>query len=958
MTRAATSAELAAMRSDGMFGRLYAIFDEPEVVYQCQVNQTFGTHDKIAQVSYDNASGALLSVVYGMTVYVGTTPGTWDVGVARVRKPWTMDTAYIGETSEIAWADNLYLTVVDEFSVWPRHLRVHADGTTWMDYDVPYSNQHNAFAPVPCLGVDRVVKLTGTSLDVALDATQSWVINGSISGYSWEIISAAGASLIGASTGTPTLTVTQAGRVTVACTVTASNGKTSTGYRNVYVWDDDHPPAEIVLESFSGSTERGGFELNIRLAQPKTIRNMQKVILFSDESTPVSPNAGAENIVAVGWIDEANCTLDASGGDAVIAVKGAHYWLDKISGYPSGIESSMGTPSKWTQIQDLTVDKMLYHLLYWRTTVTNCCDVYLTGDTRTATAINAATGSLWRQIQMIAQETILATPICDPFGRLYVQVDANYLPTEDRSAIPVIETLTDNDYRSVSIVYRATRNISRLELSGMAGKTSLFSLAPGHVFSRTGAVIQRDRILLASQQQANILAGLIMARENRAYDFEISLAAANRLITLAPRQYITLTIQSGDTPAGILYSGNVIPREININHNPDTGAFDVSITAEPETFGDLNVNGDVPLNDDSGDTWKPPSFPPPPLPPLPPLPGPLPTSTPRFALLLTSDGLYWTETLDLYSPIWIGLNEGFEEQDYTNGFIDMGCNQNGKYYVASRYQLYSGMTGYPAQLIKSRDDLESDIPPDPIWGTPASIQALGVNPVADEVAFIAGQVYPASKSYYFYGITSKTLLSLYVNDRGNLSWGKSGVLATYVTGVGFDRAVARFSLGAAVEDYHAYIPGPTFSFYHVRPPDGIGDRVLCYYPAPNAVNSSVFLVNNGETISSLTTNALSAAAFGNDYNKILGVIGQNPYKSTNAGIDWTPLSWPKLNADNSSIVALDDDRWVWAVRGWRLLEQPSVLYTPDFGETFVDKTGNLMDVSSGDFRAIRLKVFP
>lgn len=972
MTRAATSDELNIMRSDGLAARLFAIIDQPVTVYACQVNQAFTTHNKIAQVTYDNASGTLANALPGMTVLVGSTPGAWDKGLTRVRKTWTASIAYLGEMSEIDWADKLYLTVIDEFSIWPRHLRVAADATAWMDYDIAYSNQHSSLNPVPCMGPDRILKLTGASVSTQLSASSSWVIGSSISGYAWSVVRGSGASLANANTATPTLTATATGRILLQCVVTAANGKTATGYRNVYVYDAANPPTEIMLESLSGSRERGGFEFSISLPTPPgfAARDYRKVVLFGEEQPqPIAPIPGAENVLAIGWMDESECQVDDKNGLASLSVKGAHYWLDKITGYPAGIENTSGTPARWTQINSLTVDKMFWHLLYWRTTLPNCVDFFLTGDSRQSSAFNAPTGSLWRQIKAIAEESILAAPICDPYSRLFANVDENYTPESNRSAIPVIQTLTRDDFQSVSFTHRPVSDISRVELSGIAllnnqGR-ALFSLSPGHVFSRFGAPLQKDRLLLSSQSQANELAGLVFGRESRAFDFDITLTGPNRLISLAPRQYLQLEIAAGDTPAGIAYSGRVIPREISIDHDPETGAMITSLTAEPETFAAPNTNGDIPLNDEDNNFWTPPPFIPPPLPPLPPLPGPLPGAAPRFALLLTSTGLFWTETFDLDAPVWISLNEGFREKDFIDGFVGLSCNQNGRYYLATSRQVYSGVVGWPAYVCKSEEELEVELPETPPYYVPYHIGAIGCNPAAeDEYAFLAGLSYPVSIGYFHIGssegVAFRESLDYYLEGYGSISWGDDGILNTYSYGVGWNGLVSRFALDGQTEEYASNVGGNVGNnFRHVRSPSLVGNRILTFYPGTSSGILSKFFIDGGETEESTLTKSLTAIAFDDSALLVLANESTSCIRSTDAGQTWENITtFPKENANNSVIQCIDANRWVWAARGNPATESPSVLYTPDFGDTFIDKTGNLLDVAGLSFSNIGIKVFP
>lgn len=971
MTRPATPSELAIYRSDGLSARLFAIIDQPATVYQCQVNQTFTTHDKIAQITYDNASGTLASVLPGMTVLVGSTPGAWDKGLARVRKAWTANTAYIGETSEIAWADNLYLTVIDEFSIWPRHLRVAANGTAWMDYDIAYSDQHNAFAPVPCLGPDRVLKLTGASVSTQLNASASWVIGSSISGYSWSILRApAGTTITNANTATPTLTATAAGRILLQCAVTAANGKISVGYRNVYIYDASNPPAEITLEDFSGSFERGGFEFSFNLPTPPGFapRDYCKVVLFAEEQPQsIGPISGVENILAIGWLDASECQVDDKKGTSTLSVKGAHYWLNKITGYPSGIENVNGAPNAWTKIQNLTVDKALWHLLYWRSTLPNCTDFFLTGDARKATALQAPTGSLWAQIKTLAQESILAAPVCDPYSRLFVQVDANYLPESERGSIPEVMSLTKDDYATISVSLTRAAEVSRVELSGVAVVNgtgqAIFSLSFGHVFGRFGQVVQKDRLLLSTQAQANMLAGLILNNENKRYQFSISLTAPVRLITLAPRQYLNLSIDAADTPEGITYSGRILPRELRLTHNPETGALSMELTCDPEIFPAPAVDGDIPPNDDSGaDNWDPPKFPPPPLPPpLPPIP--IINQAPRYVLLLTNKGLFWTESFHLDAPVWIPLNDGFKEDDYTTGFFTMDMNQNGHYYIATNKRIYHGVTGYPAYLVADENYFETILPGgEPFWTY--TIRGLACNHAGnDEIMVIAGRSYPFSKTIVFtgssYGLNQRKQLAYFANDTGALSWGRNGVIFTYPHSIFYNETIVRLSFDGMNEDYIAAFGGGAgaVSIPHVR--YWFLDKIITI--AHGIGVSSRIFTNDGEAETILSARIDNNVAYDETGLNMLAAFSVGPdqkaWRSTDGGISFTEITFPLGSTGNSIIWPVGGNKYVWSVRGNRLFgDIPKVLYTDNFGDSFIDKTGNLFDYTTNDVSFVALRV--
>jgi hypothetical protein len=271
MARAITANELVKLRRDGQHSRLYLAIHQPAVIFRAQVNQTFSTTDKVIEITYDGADGDYTDILVGQTVWIGTSEGGLDRGRARIRKTPTDTIIYIGETSEIAWEEDLYLTVVDEFGLWPKHLYIATDGTVYMDQDVAYTDQHTDQDPVPVMGPPAVKYYQGTlgganTVTLDFDAGDSWVLAGAaITGYSWAAPLAA--SIVDGNTSTPEITYDAPGTYRVACTVTADNGKSTTGYRAVMIYDDTQAPiTAFELLDCGGSADRGGWDFGVRMS--------------------------------------------------------------------------------------------------------------------------------------------------------------------------------------------------------------------------------------------------------------------------------------------------------------------------------------------------------------------------------------------------------------------------------------------------------------------------------------------------------------------------------------------------------------------------------------------------------------------------------------------------------------------------------------------------------------------
>jgi hypothetical protein len=174
--RSATSEELVLYRSGERWSKLRAAIFQPNTIYQARINQSFSTTDGILEITYDNGSGTLGNVLPDMTLLVGSSAGGHEKGHCRVR---SIDATkiYIGETSDIDWENDLYLTIIDDFGLWARHVLISA-GVSYMDGGIAYSNQHSAPDPTPIMGSHRVLKLEGASVSTQFDASSSYVIAG------------------------------------------------------------------------------------------------------------------------------------------------------------------------------------------------------------------------------------------------------------------------------------------------------------------------------------------------------------------------------------------------------------------------------------------------------------------------------------------------------------------------------------------------------------------------------------------------------------------------------------------------------------------------------------------------------------------------------------------------------------------------------------------------------------
>jgi hypothetical protein len=569
--------------------------------------------------------------------------------------------------------------------------------------NIGYTDEHEVFDPVPVLGSHACAWLTGATVDVQLGPDpddESWVFDSTIASVEWEIPDAIAIDDVNAVR--PIATFNTTGNHVAYCTVTAATGRTAMGARYAFVFDDENPPATVFqLANCEGSVDAGGWMFDVTMqaeASLTDIRERTLVVLFARDyyngtEQSLGPLADRENVLVVGRVGGESIRWDPIAGQVHFTVYGPQYWLNKIKVSACQLEFTSGSPTSWGFLKNLSVDRALWHLLHWRSTCTIVMDVYRTLDTRLDTKIASLANYLWGQLNEFAGLKIMAHVLCDRYGRLYAQIDPQMVPEASRSSIPTVMTVTRDDWMDVIEFERATVhetgqiNISTRVVNAAGTSSTVYSLSPGHIPRKHGEWEIIDGMLSASQAGSNQMAGLLLGWKNNEFpNIPVPFWANNRFVDITPNQFLDITIQAADTPRGLPYDGNLIPRRVAFRYDAEARWLRSDVGAEGETFEQVSSNGDVP-GDSDVDLSIPPLPPLPPLPDLPPIiPGGFPPSAyaggpPKVLLHLLNAGLAYTDNFDAPSPTYIAVNAGLTALQATR-INNIHICPNGAIYVA------------------------------------------------------------------------------------------------------------------------------------------------------------------------------------------------------------------------------------------------------------------------------------
>jgi hypothetical protein len=963
--RAATSPELAYLRTPGDWTRAFLAIYKPNVIYAAVLSAVPTSNDMVGQISFSGGTGTLTDVRAEMTLWVGTTSGARNLGVCRIRKAPIAGTFYISYNSEVNWAGaaTVYLTVVDH-AMLSRKPVLMSGGVVLMDGEHAYSDQHEDFDPVPVMSCHSVGTLVEDEVAFVWDASHSWVFDSTIESYLWE--APGSLSIDDDTSATPIITYDSAGNHPVYCTVTAANGKSATGIQFAFRFDADHKPHVGEIQPPSADYDTGGWEFKARMfsdADPTEIIEGALCVLFADDyygatKQSIGQLEHRENIICWGWIaGDENIDWDAEASSVEFAVQGPQYWLKEIEVDP--IALAMGTTATWGVMPGLTVDRYLWHTLHWRSNATALLNITLTGDTRYAPDLGSGDGPLWSQMSEVAWRKIFGRIGCDRYGRFFAMIDPQCVPESDRTWATVM-TLTKKDWREkVGVKRKSQRRLGMLSTSGwvtdISGAVStLYSLAMGHIHAHYGGGDIIDQLLASSQAQFNELTGLYMGWKNSEYDFDFSLSQNNRMVDLFPNQFLATSMAAGDTTRGIAYAGNLIPRSISLNPDADAGCWSTEISCEAETFAELAVNGDIPASafesaeDAAG--WDDLSFPPmsdfPSMPPLKNLTYPSPTEEPNnhpdtVVLYSSNYGVLYTTTFNEDSPVWYFMNSGLEPGDYA-GIQKIIVTPSGAIFLQTSTQVFAtrSIGGTFTQIADIADF------------TNGYILDIAVDPHKSETIAIIGGI---SKRFP-YGDNSAGVKLVLATPSGiiadqiptmriNPQWAAGIVFANnqwFVSGNGdftfASPCMWRFTEGGSpIDPWNGYYtPGIDAQG---RSLTAAGTQDLLFYW--EGAGGLYKVTADGQTFASqsLSPQVRQGVAFSPTGTFGMGANTTTPSKTSDGGSTWAsaagvipigPTVWENCG---------DNFRWIFG--GGNVIR-----LTMDWGATIIDKMGNLTQLAA------------
>lgn len=684
--------DLELLRSRPTQTKLDLFVFRPRTVMKCRINEA-NTSKNDRSIRYNSVTfGNRSAVEEGMTLLVGTYEGGSDVGRARI-KSITSNTITVGENSNVKWQDNLYLTVIRYWDLWPVFPRIiqnpadEEDVIFYKDYDIPYANQNFHLGTFVHAGSHRPVLLESNGTGTAYySSTGTYSLLGKSLQYDWSF---EGGFPTGSTQAVPgTIAYNTAGDYVTRLTVTDSNGVSDTTYRYVSVRNkvgegSNTPIVRWEMNALSGSRDEGGYTAEFKIYDEGVDLDENCLIMLRADDWYGGSNRSlggnypnSSNIFFVGYIERGSISYNAFysyTGFTAISVTGM---MKRITGFSVSVESKQN-PSTWFELRDMDCKRAIYHYLRWHSTILSVTDFSFIGTDRKIQFFDVDRTSVFDAIDNLMKSTLFGRVSADRQGRIWADVDPLAYDNPTGTFIPVME-ITKRDWMSEPTIQESVYdNSSYIEVGGIAYSgaftgtfAALLSGAPGYSPSYHGNVEKISGMALAGQAQLNQFSGNLWANRNQKYpSISMDMATPVRNLDIAPQEVVKVKINQGDTVRNEQIEGIYIPSNITWSYTQR----DRTLTSQVEYVG--VVSGDpgdtilIPKTAEEGN-FEFPEFSFPPFPPfvLPGLPIIDPLQVANMVIHVKNHGLFYTNNFNDEYPSWQSANVNLEtdKADFRN----------------------------------------------------------------------------------------------------------------------------------------------------------------------------------------------------------------------------------------------------------------------------------------------------
>jgi len=605
-----SDANLELIRKRPQSTELFLSVFQPRIAFRCRVDDTLIAKGE-RTIDYDTIiEGSYLDVEPGMVLCVGTLANPKSLGKTRV-KSITVAHIVVAENSDVEWANNALLTVYRYFEVLPVYPRIIQDPADpekvifYKDYDVEYDDQNSVLGAFPNMGSHRAAFLEGGSAQLWYTSSGTSALQaGTTFAYDWAF---EGGDPTGSVSDHPGYVVYNTpGHYVTKLMVSGSNGAMETSYRYVSIYNQMESGTSLPfqrwsLENLAGSRDEGGYTASIILHETvdeTLIEEGSVIVIFSRDyygSTKISLGGNQENnssIFFVGHVLDGSIQYDYSTSTVRFDVGSITRYLQQMVGFSISVESN-NAPDTWYELQQMDMERAIYHFLKWQSTVLLTTDVSYVGTNPQLQYFDSDRSSIYDAIDNVVRSAVVGKAVSDRQGKIWVEPD---ITISETGTYRTTMQMTNRDWANSPVIDELTTPaLSYLEMggiqydpSGTGTVAARMACSPGEAPSYRGAMEQTQGLALNSQAHLNQIVGNLFAFRNYKYQsIEMDLAGSYRNIDIAPQESLNIIIDPADTNRNVTIHMDFNPNSLTYIYDPVSKLLLASTSVIPVVNGDV-----------------------------------------------------------------------------------------------------------------------------------------------------------------------------------------------------------------------------------------------------------------------------------------------------------------------------------------------------------------------------------
>lgn len=628
--------------------QLYLSIYEPEIGFVCTVT---GSYDATNQmINYMDSSGSLNNIINGLyqIALVGNVPNSDSKGRTWVRYATGTSQLRFVESDHIDWADGDVITVLNFTEIiplFPRIIQNPADETDVIFYkvwDIAYTNQNEILGTFVNMGCHYAgFRDDNGQYRVYWTASGTANLIGDALTYQWEFPMSA--TPTGSVAHTPGWVVyPTGGHYRNILRVTSDSGREDISVRFVSLYDRPGQGSNVPIldwefsEPPNGSRDATGYSWRIKINSdiPKTmIRDGALVVIFADDwygGTRQSVGGSSEHketVKFVGWIKDGSIQTNYQDHSVEFECHSPTGVMEYSECFSCSVESK-NSPAYWYEMQDMNLQKAIYHYLAWHSTVLQVCDVRSNFVDQYIQYFDADRTSLYDAINTLISGARRGRIHSDRQGMIWLEQEAEAI-VSGTSVFPTALEISKFDWiGDPQIDEVQTDETAFIEMGGIAFYPASGSLgnfnallcdAPGKGPRYKGKVERIQGLALANQSELNDMAGQMLAYFNARYpSVEYKLRGNFANLDIAPQEQIKVTMLPAENNRGLNWNAKGFSiRNVAWSWDAQNQVFYPQTTLHEIVSGfpaETIAIPDVPPTDGDGGDFEEPDISVPPLP--------------------------------------------------------------------------------------------------------------------------------------------------------------------------------------------------------------------------------------------------------------------------------------------------------------------------------------------------------